>query len=80
MDSLLSIIYPNNNYPNKGPWSKFLYLYEFEYKLDNNKVYFQRIIENSLSLYNLENQPNLLYYMYSHNINENKWLYSNNIF
>lgn len=75
----LSIIYPNHHYYNKGPRSKFINLYEFEYKLEQNNIYYQRIIEISPNLYNLENQPNLLYYMYPHNINENKWLYSHNI-
>lgn len=72
----LSIIYPNNHYINNGPWSKFLNLYEFEYKFYNNNIYFQRIIEKTPNFFNLSNQPNLLHYMYPNNINENKWLSS----
>jgi hypothetical protein len=40
-----TIIYPSNNY-----MSKFLNLYEFEYKLDNNNIYFKIIIERSPNL------------------------------
>lgn len=78
-DTILEVIYPSNHYHSNGPWSKFINLYEFEYKkLGDNKIYFMRIIEPNPNRYNLENQPNLLYYLYSNNINENKWLYLNN--
>lgn len=75
LNSIISIIYPNKNYYNNGPWSKYLNSYEFEYKLDNNNIYFKRIIENNPNNFKLANQPNLLHYKYSHNIDENKWLY-----
>lgn len=79
-DNLIQIIYPNYNYYDNGPWSKFIKFYEFNYKSVNNSLYFHRIIENIPNSYNLINQPNLLYLLNSNNNNENKWLYLNNVF